>query len=118
MIAVRYSTCAEHPGLKGSLDCDECRADLEDGRDLLRRLYRLDGLTVREDAQTPIACGPGARLAETLQTLGWWTTPSRIEGRRRIYDAGGLLANICNEEETWELLEREGFVSRKKENDR
>lgn len=57
----------------------------------------------------------GMTLRQVLDALGWYTTPSTIEGRRRIYSDEGLLVNVCNPAETWALLEEQGLVVRRKE---
>lgn len=52
-------------------------------------------------------------LNQALAAIGWRSTRSTIEGRRRVYDSSGLLVSVYSAEECWNELRARGLADRR-----
>ena len=100
MIALKYSCCDDHPGIRGSLNCEECVEAMREGQASLRAM--IEDPDDRDEFSD-------STLNAVLAELGWRTERSVIPGRKRVYDEVCFL-NVWSELETWAELERRGFA--------
>lgn len=104
---LRYECCDDHPGVRGSMDCNECVDEMRDGQAVLREIAGInDAADDRDETRDPV-------LNAVLAELGWRTARSVIPGRKRVYDETDLWLNVWSEEEIWSELERRGLARRR-----
>jgi hypothetical protein len=104
MVSIKYRVCAEHPGIAGSLDCDECIDGMRMGQRVLREFAGTDDSDTYDDPT----------LNAVIASLGWRTEKSTLPGRKRVFDEWGMWLNIWSKEEIWEELRKRGLKNGRK----